>query len=136
MNKTYSERDKELDQEMLNKFSLQFLKSELVVDTEYEPENEGDPLAYRTKDYEFMFVPHVKDGTIEYSIEVGVTCGGSYWEPPDYDQVEIGRAVNLSKAITTAARWTFDQSMNNFMEGLYHEKIAILEKEFPVPFEF
>jgi hypothetical protein len=150
MSKTYSERKKELEWENLNKLSLEFLKSPLVVDTDYEPENEGDPLAYRTEDYAFMFVPQMDDpvmsertllwkhplpGRYRYSVEIGVSSGGSYWEPPDYDQVEIAREDSLGKAIGAAAHWILDQAINGFSEGWYWEMEGIMEKEFPVIYE-
>lgn len=145
MSKTYTERRKELDWENLNKLSLEFLKSPLVVDTDYEPENEGDPLAYRTEDYAFMFIPQMDDpvmsrrtlkgqhpipGRWRYSVEIGVSYGGSYWEPPDYDQVEIAREDSLVKAIASAAHWILDQKINGFSEECYWETQSILEKEF------
>lgn len=146
METEYSKRKKELEWENMVKFSLEFLGSELVVDTEYEPENEGDPIAYKTKDDAFMFVPQLDDpvmggrtllgqkpieGRYRYSVEIGVSSGGSYWEPPDYDVVEIAREDSIGKAIGAAAHWILDQKIDGYTEGWYWETEGILEKEFP-----
>ena len=151
MEKSYSQRKEELQRENLNKFCLEFLKSPLVIDTDYEVENEGDPVAYRTEDYAFMFVPHLDDpvmsgrtlrgqhpipGRYRYSVEIGVSSGGSYWEPPDYDVMEIAREDSLEKAIAAAAHWILDQNISNFSEGNYWDMENTLEKEFPPSWDY
>lgn len=146
MTKTYSERRSELEWETTNKLAVEFLGSPLVIDEDYEPENEGDPLAYRTEDHSFMFVPQMDDpvmsertllgqkpipGRYHYSVEIGVSSGGSYWEPPDYDQVEIAREDSLRKAIGAAAHYLLDKKLEGFGEGEYWAMEGTLEKEFP-----
>jgi hypothetical protein len=146
----YSLRYAELEKENLHKLSLELLGSPLVVDTDYEPENEGDPIAYRTEDRMFMFVPQMDDpvltmptlrgqnptGRYHFSIEIGVSSGGSYWEPPDYDQVEIGREDGLAKCIGAAAHYLFDQKIQSIGESLYWDMQNKLEREFPNPVNF
>jgi hypothetical protein len=141
----YSNRRAEIEHENLKSLCLELLGSALVVDTDYVPENEGDPIAYRTEDYSFMFVPQMDDpvmsgrtllgqkpipGKYRYSVEVGVSSGGSYWEPPDYDQVEIGREDSLSKCIGIAAHYLLDQKIQGIQEDLYWGMESKLNKEF------
>ena len=144
----YSIRKSELEFENLQELSKQLLGSPIVIDEEYEVENKDDPVAYRTEDYAFMFVPQLDDpvmggrtltgqkiipGKYRYSVEIGVSSGGSYWEPPDYDQVEIAREDSLMRCIGAAAHYILDQKINGIAEGLYWDMESKLEKEFPDP---
>jgi hypothetical protein len=146
----YSTRRSELENENLKSLCLELLGSPLVVDTDYEPENEGDPIAYRTEDYSFMFVPQMDDpvmsgrtllgqkpieGRYRYSVEIGVSSGGSYWEPPDYDQVEIGREDSLAKCIGVAAHYLLDRKIEGIGEGLYWDMESKLENKFQDPWK-
>jgi hypothetical protein len=150
MNTDYSARREELILNNVKEFCLKFLGSPLVIDTDYEVEKEGDPPAYKTEDNAFFFVPQLEDpvmsgrtllgqhpipGRYHYSVEIMTCDGGSYWEPPDYDQVEIERADSLSNAIAAAAHWILDQQLDGYREGEYWNMEAILEKEFPNPLD-
>ena len=144
MTKDYSQRRKELEFLNIQELCLKFLKSPLVIDTDYELE--AEPHAYKTEDDMFFFVPQLDDpvmsqrtllgdpkpieGRYRYSIEVVQGDGGSYWEPPDYDQVEIGREDSLEKAITFAAHYLLDINLNGEGEGSYYNMESTLEKEF------
>ena len=61
METEYSKRRSELQMENLKNLSKEFLGSDLVSDTDYEVENDGDPLAYKTENDAFMFVPQMDD---------------------------------------------------------------------------
>jgi hypothetical protein len=128
-----------------------FLKAKLVVDTDYEIENDGDPIAYKTEDSMFFFVPQLDDpvmshrtlvgnekpipGRFKYSIEIVKSDGGSYWEPPSYDQAEIGRANSLSACIEVAAHYLLDLELDNVGESEFWGIESIMEKEYPTVFK-
>lgn len=145
MTKTYEQRKQELEMENLNKLSIQFLGSPLVEDTDWEMDSEGNEHhSYRTEDGAYIFVPQLnnpvmartlreerKTGRYHYSVEIGVSSGGSYWETPDYDQVEIAREPNLFKAIIAAAHHRLNQDINGFSEGMFWDTQNILDSEFP-----
>ena len=147
MKATYSQRRSEIEEINLQSLCQEFLGSKLVVDTDCEKEQDGDPDAFKTEDGMFYFVPQLDDpvmsgatiahpalpvlGKYRYSVEIGVTSGGSYLGPPDYDQVEIGREDSLCKAIGLAAHYILDQKMDGKSEGDYWNMEAILEKEYP-----
>ncbi len=147
-NTDYKNRQSQLEQEGLNTFCMKILDSELVIDTDYEPENEGDPIAYRTKDHMFMFVPKMDDPVVRktlrgdrkihnqyrYSVEVGMSIGGDHWSPPDYDQVEIARGDSLFECISLAAHYLLDQKIQHINEEIYWDMHYKLEDEFPVEF--
>lgn len=146
----YGKRKKELEMEYLSKYCLEILGSRLVEDTDYEETQDGEYHTYKTEDEMFMFVPQLDDpvmsgrtlrgerptGRYHYSVEVGVYSGGSYWEPPDYDQVEIGRGDGLYQCIRIAAHYLLDQKMDCIGEGQYFEIESQLDKEFPNHFEW
>lgn len=146
MTNDYTTRRKELEFQNLQALCLKFLGSPLVEDTDYELTQDGEYYTYKTEDDMFFFVPQLDDpvmsertltgqkpieGRYRYSIEVIQGDGGSYWEPPDYDQVEIGREDSLEKAIAFAAHYLLDIQLNGESEGLYWNMESTLEKECP-----
>lgn len=116
-------------------FAEKILGSPLVPSDSHDEEG-----ALMTNQGEWYFVPHHDDcvrgrPTIaepgghltdrpRWGLEAGKWSGGSYWEPPDFDLVEIDRFDSLEKAIAGAAHYLLDQKLND-------EALAILHSEMP-----
>lgn len=146
----YSQTQKELENANLFSLAETLLGSKLIVDPDYEKENQEDPDAYRTEDLAFSFTPLLdcpvmsparigKDpkplpGRFHYAVEI-TKCfpSNSRMEPDDYDQVEIARSTSIQKAIGEAAHYLLDQKIEGVGEELYWQTQSELEKMFPDP---
>ena len=141
----YKERKEQLEFEALKEICRHFLKSELVIDTDFE-RFEGYLPAYKTADDAFFFTPLMGNPVMRgrtllgekpipnrfwYALRVIQCLPGGRWEPDEYDVVEINRAESIQNCILLAAKYFLSQEFSNAAEASYWNIEAQLQKEFP-----
>ncbi len=119
------------------------LKEELIRDDQAD-EGVG---AYQTKSGQWYFLetndfvmtrPTIREpqghktDRHKWQVQVCVTSGGSYWEPPDTDIVDVGEPQDsLWDAIKTAALAEAKQNIDNIAQGIGEDFLMREDQQLP-----